>query len=86
MHLAFFGVQQNGAAMAACVVNRVVARLHYWRGVYNGTDRRCGDYFEADLTIRHGSAPLYRREHKTLSHRRPRQSLQPVMETNLAWF
>ena len=30
MHLAFFGVQQNGAAMAACVVNRVVAGLQYW--------------------------------------------------------
>jgi hypothetical protein len=35
MHLAFFGVQQNGAAMAACVVNRLVAGLQYWRGVYN---------------------------------------------------
>jgi hypothetical protein len=52
VHLAIFGVQQDRAAMAAGIVNRVVARIENRRCADHGANPWGGNGLQADFTVR----------------------------------
>jgi len=69
----------GGAATAAGIIHRMLARHEHGRSLQDDADCRRGDYFEGYATD-HDVLPDYRREHyRTLSHRRLALGPLPVM-------
>jgi hypothetical protein len=61
MDLVFIGVQQNGLATPARVVDRVVAGLQGWRRVHYVSDAGRFDHFQGYALVGHALMELWGR-------------------------